>query len=491
MTLPLARSIDDLKVTVYPTDKVKCRVVAERTRVGVTDILAVDELNPILRKERQAFSQLISDPDDRDSIAGLLMEIADEIVTLRANEPKPKLEKNGATFVDLTESWPEWIDGAKLLDSVSAVITSYVMLPQSATVALSLWVVHTYLLDVADYSPRIHVSSPARECGKTVLLEILSELAYQARLTSGVTAAALYRLIDAHHPTMLIDELDARLKSDGAEIFRGVLNSSFQRVGRFTICVGEHHEPKDFSTFCAMVLAGIGRLWDTVTSRSIPVRLSRASKIELKALKRIKGHTISGDLKPYRQQLQRWADDNREDLRKADPGVPMELGARQADVWRPLLAIADAAGADWAARARKAAVDLHSVPDEEGDNGLLLLSDLRDLIGADVELSSHIFSATVVEELSKLENRPWPEYRGGQPISTRSVATLLKRFNIEPEVVRIGAEIKRGYKIEALAPAFKRYLPELVTDVTALRGNSSNPIVFEAALLPRVNARRS
>ena len=44
--------------------------------------------------------------------------------------------------------------------------------------------------------------------------------------------------------------------------------------------------------------------------------------------------------------------------KKASPSVPDELNDRPADNWDPLLAIADLAGGDWPARARKAAIEL-------------------------------------------------------------------------------------------------------------------------------------
>ena len=62
---------------------------------------------------------------------------------------------------------------------------------------------------------------------------------------------------------MLLDELDAQLRSDAGESLRKVLNTGFARTGKITICVGDAHEDKDFATFCPKVLAGIGRVWDT------------------------------------------------------------------------------------------------------------------------------------------------------------------------------------------------------------------------------------
>ena len=102
------------------------------------------------------------------------------------------------------------------------------------------------------------------------------------------------------------------------------------------------------------MLAGIGRVWDTVASRSIPIRLRRATKDELSGLDRIRGDRLPGLSLPLKQKCRRWAQDHLTDLREADPDTPERLRARQADIWRPLLAIADAAEGAWPARAREA-----------------------------------------------------------------------------------------------------------------------------------------
>jgi putative DNA primase/helicase len=56
------------------------------------------------------------------------------------------------------------------------------------------------------------------------------------------------------------------------------------------------------------------------------------------------------------RQAARWAQDNAENVRAANPDMPEGIYNREADNLRPLLAIADVAGGEWPERARKAAV---------------------------------------------------------------------------------------------------------------------------------------
>lgn len=206
------------------------------------------------------------------------------------------------------------------------------------------------------------------------------------------------------------------------------------------------------------VLAGIGRVWDTVTSRSIPIRLRRATKDELRGLAKIRGDRIGDECRPLRQQVLRWKEALKDALPVADPVVPDVLGARQADVWRPLLAIADAAGGEWPARARAAAAVLHGAADEEGDIGLLLPEDVREILRQDTG-ESMVTSAHRVERLTAMAERPWPEYRHGQPLTARGLATLLRRFEIAPENARIGVHVRKGHPRNKLYAACVRYLP--------------------------------
>jgi hypothetical protein len=426
--------------------------------------LLVDDVNLAAAGQRGTVIEAL-DVGYRAEAEPLLTQLAAVVAAERTKVAKVDGSTDAGAF-PVVEPWPETVNGAALLEELRDLILAHVVLPQHAAEALALWVAHTYVTDVTDYTPYILVTSPVRECGKTTLLELLLYLAHRAKFTSGITAAALYRHIERYIPTMLLDELDTRLRGDAGEMLRGVLNSGFQRGGTVTVCVGDEHETRDFRTFCPKVLAGVGRVWDTVTSRSIPIRLARASRDQLIQLRKIRGDRIDAACLPHRRRLMRWTGDVREALSVTDPVTPAALGARQADVWRPLFAIADEAGEAWPQTARDAALALHGVAEEEGDYGLLLLEDVRDLFrnhGTDA-----LFSAAIIQELGQREDRPWPEYRGDKPITTRGLASLLARFGLKPKTVRVGIETAKGYKMAELAPVFATYLPSdpSVTSVT-------------------------
>ena len=63
---------------------------------------------------------------------------------------------------------------------------------------------------------------------------------------------------------------------------------------------------------------------------------------------RVRRPGLLRQLDPLRHRTARWVADHLPALRVADPAIPEELHDRQADNWRPLVAIADEAGGTWA-----------------------------------------------------------------------------------------------------------------------------------------------
>ena len=110
---------------------------------------------------------------------------------------------------DEIEPWDEPVDGAKLLAELSSAIGAYVIMDPTQRVAVALWVVFTHAHDFFLCAALLIILSPTKRCGKTRLREILAKLTPRPQTMSGVSAAALARLVEEHRPTVLIDEYDA------------------------------------------------------------------------------------------------------------------------------------------------------------------------------------------------------------------------------------------------------------------------------------------
>jgi putative DNA primase/helicase len=139
--------------------------------------------------------------------------------------------------------------------------------------------------------------------------------------------------------------------------------------------------------------------------------------------------------------------------------VPDALHDRQADNWRPLLAIADAAGGGWGDRVRVAARTLAGAGEADPAAPVELLADLQALFATTA--ADKLATAAIIRHLIRLEERPWAEYTAGRPLTPRHLAQLLEGFRIKAKQIRQGAATRKGYLRSDFTDAFRRYLPPM------------------------------
>jgi Protein of unknown function (DUF3631)/Toprim-like len=362
---------------------------------------------------------------------------------------------------------PRVADLAGILSDVQAFVRKYVVLIDTQATLITLWIAMTHAIEAFDYVAYLHIKSPMPECGKSRLLEVLEALVENPWFTGRVTAAVLMRKIDAEHPIVLLDESDAAFSGEKeyAEALRGMLNSGFHRSGKASACSGQgaNLTYKDFETFCPKAIAGIGNLPSTVESRSIPMELRRRTKDEPIAKWRRRDAWQAAE--PLRASLTATLGSAVDTLRVARPALPDGLSDRAEDVLEPLFAIADLVGGDWPQRARDAAVSLMGYAARvalESDQhvGLELLADIRTIF-AKRKNPTELPTDDIINALVAFDDRPWATFtKGDKPITPHRLRLILKRFNVQkPEKMRDGDETFRGYKLEAFADAFARYLP--------------------------------
>jgi hypothetical protein len=386
-----------------------------------------------------------------------------------------------AVSYDAVEPWDEPVDGAKLLTELADAIRSYVVMDSNQRDAVALWAVFGHTHDFRDYAPLLIITSPMRRCGKTKLLETVAHLVPKPEAMSGVSAALLPRLIERHRPTLLIDEFDALMKGDKdmAETLRGLLNSSFNRVGagvlKLVSTQGGDWQERRFSLWTPACISGIGKPPDTVEDRAVNVRL--VMKLVGETVKRLRGKD-GGELDVLRRKIARWVADNEYRLRTITPKALAGLNDRQQDAWEPLFAIADVAGGDWPKRACTAAVALCGVDQaeaQERDIRLLLLADIRDIFAEvskayvphDAETEGRpddgprLATKELLVRLCAIEERPWGAWgQARKPMTDTALAGQLKPYGIRSTTVRTetGA-VAKGYYLASFEGVLARYLP--------------------------------
>lgn len=252
------------------------------------------------------------------------------------------------------EPWPDQVNGAALLDEIAALIHRHIICERHVADTTALWIAFTWLIDHFHFAPMILITAPEMRCGKTLLLSLIGRLARRPLAASNISPAATYRVIEAHAPTLLIDEADAFLRDN--EELRGIINSGHTRDSAFVLrTVGDNFEPKRFSTWAAKVLCGIGRLQGTLMDRSLVLEMRRKKPGE--KVSRLR-HAEPGLFERLASQLARFANDVGDSIGRVRPGLPESLNDRAQDNAEPLLSIADFAGDGWPERARQAILQI-------------------------------------------------------------------------------------------------------------------------------------
>jgi putative DNA primase/helicase len=364
-----------------------------------------------------------------------------------------RAESDGGIGFDNVDPWPHPVAGDQLLSDVASVINRFIICKPETAHAAALWATMTWLIDVVETAPLAMITAPEMRCGKSQLLTVLGKLSRRPVVASNISPAALFRVIDAWQPTLVIDEADAFMREN--EELRGILNSGHKRDSAYVIrCEGEDFAPQKFSTWGAKAVAGIGHLAGTLMDRAVILDIRR--KMPHENVERLRN--AEPDLFPtMAAKLCRWAEDNREAVRRARPDLPAQLNDRMQDNWEPLLAIADVAGGVWRELAPRVAIAISGQGSEDGLTvGAELLSDIREIF--ETKRVERIGTSELIEALCSDDERPWATYNHGKPISPRQMARRLKGYDITSKTMRIGYGNCKGYEFSQFLDAFSRYL---------------------------------
>jgi len=350
----------------------------------------------------------------------------------------------------------------ELLESCRVWILRYAVVSDDQAIIMAAWLLHSYAPDAAETTPYIHITAPEKACGKSRLMDTLEALAANPRLSGGMTAAALVRCIDQMNPTIFLDEMDAQMNGDKeyAEAIRGILNIGFKKGGRFAKCDGKNHDLREFNAYCPKCFAGIGKLPDTVSDRSIIIEMRR--KLPDESVEPFRQRAVKVAAKPIRANLETWAKQGAvAALEHIQPAPLAELKDRQNDIAEPLLCIALLAGRDWLPKLSAALLKVFKAASgEDGSNGVTLLGDIRSIF--EERNADRIMSKELAASLVEMEGRAWAEWSHGKPMTANNLARQLKKYGIGPEKIRFSGETQQGYHLAAFQEAWKRYCPQPV-----------------------------
>lgn len=378
------------------------------------------------------------------------------------------------TFQDPSaEVFAEGLSSPTGLSDVEAILRKVVILKsEHHYTALALWIAYCHAVSEFDFAPRLGIWSPEKRCGKSLLLEVVSYLVPNSRMTSSISVAALFRMIEKDESQVfLIDEADATFGRNGdrekAEALRQVLNSGFKRGQVVWRCDGKSFEPREFRVFCPVALAGIGTnsIPETVADRSIMIEMRR--KLPGETILEFESDEVERLFTPIRERLGEWIASKSQEFRSSQPSMPSELHPRARDLWKPLFKIAESAGLEWEGKAAHAALAL-SLGDTEPEDASLplrLLSDIREVF-----IGDKMSSKDLIYALRQNEESPWATMEKFNP---SLLAHLLKSYGVKPH----SFGNVRGYYRLSFSDPWKRYLvpQETVNGVNGVNPSLDTP----------------
>jgi uncharacterized protein DUF3631 len=379
-----------------------------------------------------------------------------------------------------------------LLDEVRDFIARFIAFPsRHALTAVTLWAVHTHFVDQYDSTPRLAILSPEKQSGKSRTLEILELLCAGPERLSDTSAAFMFRRIAAGEVTVLLDECDAIWKRKGgdetAEALRSIVNAGHRKgatVGRVEMN-GKKAELARFPVYALVALAGIGNLPDTILDRAVKIRMRRRAPDETISEYRERFTRPEGEA--LRARLAEWAKSLGDCVGDEWPEMPKGVTDRAADVWEPLLTVAEEVGGHWIEDARTACVAfVKGAREDAASVGVRLLSDLRDVFGD----RDAMWTETILDHLHVLDESPWGDWYG-RSLNARDLARLLRPYDIRPRDVKLDDINRKGYRREDLSDPWRRYLPTpsatSATSATALASTVAQ--VVDVADTPATECR--
>ncbi|MCU7837068.1 MAG: DUF3631 domain-containing protein [gamma proteobacterium symbiont of Taylorina sp.] len=351
--------------------------------------------------------------------------------------------------------------GCEVLDETLNHITRHMHINLHDAVISVLWSAHTHIYSKFNHTPRLIISAPEPECGKTVLLfHMVGNFSNKVLPTDNLSPAVFFRLAEKYEPTFLIDEGDVFINQD-SDLIAG-FNNGFEPHGGVYRCVGDDHEVRKFPTFAPLALAGI-----QLEKKLPPATRSRAFIIHLERVGDEINDNDSWDkdihrngLLNTRKKLARWMHDNSRSIATLKPALSKGLKNRSKDKWTPLFSIAQIAGGEWPAKVLDAYNN--SIHAHEPTKSEQFLIDIKSVM----PVTGDIHTEILIERLCDMEDSKYKTYNfkalehDKKKIQSIQISKILSKYKIKPKNVTVLGSQKKGYSSDALQKVFNRYIPK-------------------------------
>ena len=368
-----------------------------------------------------------------------------ESISYGDSRPGESTEAVSITFVPLKRCpWPlpgmPEDPGDELMEEVKTFVMRHVdLFDERLYDVVTAWIFVSWLPEAFNAVPYLWIMGP-KSSGKTRLLEVLQHLCYRAMLAAHISDSALFRSIEAYHPTLLLDEASEVYSRETQSCIQNLLNSGYRR-GQYVVRVGglESGQPKLelFDVYGPKALAGLGGFKETLESRSILVSME-------KNVRPVEFALDKGEAKRLRSRLLMWRFRRLCDLSDGSDGSDAPQGVapkglefcdgRFAELYTPLVTVANDGEASILTYARDA---FETSMDEERTS--IEAQILTAILETKPYLESGKFSASSVADkfnASRSEREKW---------RAESIGRVIRRLGFKAKRLTGGA---RGYLYE-------------------------------------------
>jgi hypothetical protein len=355
------------------------------------------------------------------------------------------------------------VNPVELFEELRKYITRFIYFTESHHADfVALWVMGTYVFRVFNYFPYIWLNAE-KGSGKSLLMHVLSALAFNGDVLVNPTPAVVFRDIDQNGTTLFIDEFERFRKQDKetAAAILSLLNVGFQKSGvvkRVDRGRSGFFEVQQFQAYSPKMLAGINEIDDVLQDRTIRLRLMRKKETEhterYKETVEIK-HTqtvLRDDL--YILGLD-WASDLSSVYNGKNGGIQgiSHLNNRELDIWEPIFLLAnliDEGNDDRCLTNRMVEMSKTSSQERQQDNVSnnetykvltvlsVMISELPPLESNDKLITFN--AERVLEYFKNTDEYSWIERKN-------SLTTRLKKVKVRSERIRRKRDRKSVYRI--------------------------------------------
>jgi hypothetical protein len=290
----------------------------------------------------------LPDSDDKTGLDDYLAEHTVEELWRLVKPHQPAMRDERKVIEQAAAAKPpaEPVDGAILIDDVKEWFERFIGATDYRDHCLmTVWTLHTHLVNELHTTPRLQIDSITPESGKTTVLEHMKWLCLNPVQTALLSSPALLpRMLNDKMRTILLDEIDRSLRPDkeGVQDLLAVLNSGYKTGATRPVLVPTQSgwEALEMPTYAPVVMAGNNpNLPDDTKSRSIRILLMPDSTVEDSDWE-----AITPEIVALRDRIAAWADQVRDKVKGLQVDLPEGCVSRFREKWKPLKRVAVATG---------------------------------------------------------------------------------------------------------------------------------------------------